>query len=331
MPTPSQTPARPALLGAFVLGALLLAVAAVFVLGGPAFFEEKSFCIAYFEDNVSGLDVGAPVEYQGVKVGSVTDIHLECDLATLRFARPVRFELSSRSIHYSGTPSDATDEEAFDALVRSQGLRAQLASQSLLTGKLKITLTHAPDTPIVLANRDDDNDALEIPTIPSPFSAAAKKVADLPFPEVVAELRSSLAGISALVNSPALADAVNRVPATLAAATDALNSATETLNVVRGSLPALIDNLSATSSSATETLDSLRDRLPALLDNLSAASGSASAAADAVAATLAPDSAQARILSDALADLQEAARSLRLFLDLLEQNPDSLLRGKNSN
>ena len=324
MPTPSQTPARPALLGAFVLGALLLAVAAVFVLGGPAFFEEKSTCIAYFEDNVSGLDVGAPVEYQGVKVGSVTDIHLECDLATLKFVRPVRFELSSRSIHYSGTAADTGDEEFFDILVRSQGLRAQLASQSLLTGKLKITLTHAPDTPVVLANRDDDNDAFEIPTIPSPLSAAAKKFSDLPLPEVVAELRSSLAGISAIVNSPEAADTVARVPVTLAAATDALASANETLKLVRESLPPLLDNFSGTSASATETLDGLKTRLPTLLDNLSAASESASAA-------LAPDSAQARLLSDALADIQEAARSLRLFLDVLEQNPDSLLRGKDSN
>ena len=326
---------HPALLGAFVLGALLLVIVVVFALGGPAFNEEKSSCIAYFEDNVSGLDVGAPVEYQGVKVGSVTDIHLECDLSTLKFVRPVRFELSSRSIHYFGTAADIGDEEFFDTLIRAQGLRAQLASQSLLTGKLKSTLTHDPASPIVLANRDDDNDALEIPTIPSPLSAAAKKLSDLPIAEVVAELRSTLAGISSLVNSPALADTVNSLPAPLASATNALASASATLDLLRDllrdRLPPLLDNLSATSSSATETLDGLRARLPPLLDSLSTASGSASAAADSLSATLAPDSPQALILSDALQDLQDAARSLRLFLDALEQNPDALLRGKNSN
>jgi paraquat-inducible protein B len=322
---------HPALLGAFVLGALAIALAAIFSLGGPAFFEEKSNCIAYFEDNVSGLDVGAPVEYQGVKVGSVTDIHLECDLATLKFVRPVRFELSSRSINYTGTAADTGDEEFYDTLVRSQGLRAQLASQSLLTGKLKITLTHAPDTPIVLANRDDDNDAIEIPTIPSPLSAAAKKFSDLPFPEVVAELRSSLAGVSAIVNSPEVADTVSRLPATLAAATEALSSATATLNLLRDRLPPLLDNLSDTSSTANSAIGDLQTRLPPLLDSLTAAADSASAAAGSVTAALAPDSAQARLLSDALADIQQAARSLRLFLDVLEQNPDSLLRGKTSN
>lgn len=297
---------HPALLGAFVLGALAIAFAAIFTLGGPAFFEEKSTCIAYFEDNVSGLDVGAPVEYQGVKVGSVTDIHLECDLATLKFVRPVRFELSSRSINYTGTADDDTDAEFYNILVNSQGLRAQLASQSLLTGKLKITLTHAPETEIVLANRDDDDDAIEFPTIPSPLSAARKKFSDLPLPEVVAELRSALAGISAVVNSPGVADTVERIPVTLASATDALNS-------------------------ATATLDLIRDRIPSLLDDVSATSSSISGAADSVTAILAADSPQARLLSDALEDIQEAAHSLRLFIDTLEQNPDALLRGKNSN
>lgn len=296
---------HPSLLGAFVLGALVIALAAIFLLGGPAFFEEKTCCIAYFEDNVSGLDVGAPVEYQGVKVGSVTDIHLECDLDAVRFTRPVRFELSSRSIHYTGTDNDDSGEQFYNALVHSQGLRAQLASQSLLTGKLKITLTHAPGTEIVLANRDDDDDAIEFPTIPSPLSAARKKFSDLPLPEVVAELRSSLAGISAIVNSRGVADTVERLPATLAAATDAL-------------------------SAATATLDLLRDRLPPLLDNLSTASGSVSSAADSVTTTLSADSPYYRLLSDAIEDIQEAATSLRLFLDTLEQNPESLLRGKSS-
>ena len=295
---------NPALLGAFVLGALAIALAAVFLLGDHAFLEEKTYCIAYFEDNVSGLDVGAPVEYQGVKVGSVTDIHLECDLDTVRFVRPVRFELSSRSIHYSGTSSNDDGEQFYNALILSQGLRAQLASQSLLTGKLKITLTHAPGTEIVLANRDDDDDAIEFPTIPSPLSAARKKFSDLPLPEVVAELRSSLAGVSAIVNSPEVADTVARLPGTLAAATDAL-------------------------SSATATMDLLRDRLPPLLDNLSTASGSVSSAADSVTTTLSADSPYYRLLSDAIEDIQEAATSLRLFLDTLEQNPESLLRGKN--
>lgn len=322
---------HPALLGAFVLGALAIAIAAIFTLGGPAFFEEKTCCIAYFEDNVSGLDVGAPVEYQGVKVGSVTDIHLECDLDTVRFVRPVRFELSSRSIHYSGTSGDDDGELFYNALIRSQGLRAQLASQSLLTGKLKVTLTHAPETEIVLANRDDDDDAVEFPTIPSPLSAARKKFSDLPIPDVVAELRSSLAGVSAIVNSPEVADTVSRLPATLAAATDALASATATLDLLRDRLPPLLDNLSDTSSTANSALGDLRDRLPPLIDSLTAASDSASAAASSVSATLAPDSPQARHLSDAIEDLRAAARSLRLFLNVLEQNPDSLLRGKNSN
>ncbi|MBR6022377.1 MAG: MCE family protein [Kiritimatiellae bacterium] len=315
-------------MGAFVLGALLLALAAVFAIGGPAFFEKKIDCIAYFEDNISGLDVGAPVEYQGVKIGAVTDVRLECDLSTLQFARPVRFQLATRAIHYSGTARDATPRDVLDALVRSHGLRAQLSSQSLLTGKLKITLAHDPDTPVALADRDDDNDAFEIPTIPTPLSVAAKKLSDLPLAEILADIRSFLAGISALVNAPELADTVAQIPPTLSAAAAALSSASETLDLLRDRLPPLFDTLSSASATASATLDDLQPRLPALLDSLATASESASKAADAVTATLAPDSPQGVLLSDTLSDLQDAARSLRLLLDFLEQHPDALLRGK---
>ena len=304
---------HPALLGAFVIGALLIALAAIFALGGPAFFEKKLDCIAYFEDNISGLDVGAPVEYQGVKIGSVTDVRLECDLSTLQFARPVRFRLDTRSIHYTGTTLDATSSDFRETLVRSHGLRAQLASQSLLTGKLKITLTHDPDSPVNLANRDDDDDAFEIPTIPTPLSVAAKKLSDLPLAEILSDIRSSLAGLSSLINSPELSNSVTRASAALSAATDTLSTAGDTF------------------AAATDTLGILRDRLPPLLDSLDTASGSVAATADSVTATLAPDSPQSRMLADTLADLQDAARSLRLFLDFIEQHPDALLRGKNEN
>ena len=69
--------ANPKLIGAFVVGAVALVVMGFLLLGGAQFLTQKRTLVAYFEGSVKGLNVGAPVEFQGVPVGAVTDIQLQ--------------------------------------------------------------------------------------------------------------------------------------------------------------------------------------------------------------------------------------------------------------
>src|SRR5215471_15813466 len=69
--------ANPKIIGAFVLGAVALVVVGVLLLGGTQFLTQKRTFVAYFEGSVKGLNIGAPVEFQGVRVGSVIDIELQ--------------------------------------------------------------------------------------------------------------------------------------------------------------------------------------------------------------------------------------------------------------
>jgi len=58
--------ANQALIGAFVLGAVLLAVAGVFVLSGDRFFvAPRKTHVAFFEGSLEGLDIGSPVTFNG--------------------------------------------------------------------------------------------------------------------------------------------------------------------------------------------------------------------------------------------------------------------------
>ena len=66
----------PTLIGAFVLGALLLAVTAVVVIGSGRYFRRTSPFVLYFPGSVNGLRVGAAVKFRGVEIGSVEDIRL---------------------------------------------------------------------------------------------------------------------------------------------------------------------------------------------------------------------------------------------------------------
>ena len=61
-------------IGAFVLGAIVLFVAGILAFGSGKFFEKKHTVVMFFPGSVKGLDVGAPLKIKGVKIGTVSDI-----------------------------------------------------------------------------------------------------------------------------------------------------------------------------------------------------------------------------------------------------------------
>jgi paraquat-inducible protein B len=64
--------ANPTVIGAFIVGAVVLIVAALMVFGSGTLFTRKHAFVLYFDGSVNGLNVGAPVKFRGVKVGAVT-------------------------------------------------------------------------------------------------------------------------------------------------------------------------------------------------------------------------------------------------------------------
>ena len=89
------------LVGAFVLGALVLLVAAVAVFGGGALFRRNTPAVVYFQGSVAGLSVGAPVTFQGVTIGSVSRIVLEMSATTGEARIPVYIEFNSDAITFN--------------------------------------------------------------------------------------------------------------------------------------------------------------------------------------------------------------------------------------
>jgi paraquat-inducible protein B len=51
-------------------------VVALVLFGGGRYFTEKVTFVAFFDEPVSGLSIGAPVNFRGVKVGEVRDIQV---------------------------------------------------------------------------------------------------------------------------------------------------------------------------------------------------------------------------------------------------------------
>jgi paraquat-inducible protein B len=88
---------NPTLIGAFVIGAVVLLVVAVLVFGGSELLVEKQRVVAYFPGSVKGLRTGASVTFRGVRVGYVNEIQIQTDVNTLESQIQVKMELLAES------------------------------------------------------------------------------------------------------------------------------------------------------------------------------------------------------------------------------------------
>jgi len=139
--------ANPAVIGGFIIGAVVLAVAGVVALGSGKLFTETIQCVMYFEGAIQGLHVGAPVNFRGVKVGSVSNIKMQFDRKNLAVRIPVIVEFPKGA---GGTmellhTDPRAPQNALAALVE-RGLQAQLQTESLVTGQLFVQLDIPPVT-----------------------------------------------------------------------------------------------------------------------------------------------------------------------------------------
>jgi paraquat-inducible protein B len=191
-------PANKRLIGVFVLGAIALLVIAVVVLGSGKFFRKIYVAVCYFEGSVGGLNIGAPVVFRGVKVGSVKDVILRYDPQNLTIQIPVYIELDPSKSEIIG-PRPKEFEEDLRSMI-DRGLRAQLEMQSIVTGQMYVGLDFHPEKPAKLVGADAKYP--EIPTIPTPLQEIAKKIEQLPLDEIIKNITTAVEGINRLVNSP---------------------------------------------------------------------------------------------------------------------------------
>jgi paraquat-inducible protein B len=265
---------------------------------------------------VNGLSVGAPVKFRGVQVGSVTSILLSLPGMTLPDLRiPVFFDIDRDTTLKLGAMVNPADPSAIAVLIE-QGLRAQLQLESIVTGVLFVELDLFPNSQATLF-LPKESGYVEIPTQPTLLQEATQTAAD-----VVAKLRD--ADIDGLVN--AVRDAARAVDKltgspelrqTLVAARDALSTTRETLVEVKPR----IGPLAGRFDSGVVRLEATLDRLDQTLGSVKTSLGSFDTVID-------PHAPLVYQLTTTLADLSDAARSVRQFADYLERHPDALLTGR---
>jgi len=306
--------ASPAVIGAFVLGAMALAVIGITIFGSGKLFRKTSTFVMYFPGSVDGLNVGAPVKSKGVEIGSVTQIRINLGAYRAQDSRiPVFVEIDDARATQQGTE---TNVDYVNTLIHDRGLRAQLQPQSLLTGLLFVQLDFFPDTPIVTV-LPADSPYREIPTVPTTLAEAQQaitrilaKLEKADIEGMLATGREALEGIRSVVTSPDLRRFEAGLPGTLANVDEAVTSFRQLATRLDGETGPLIAGLRQAATQADETLHEWKGtatRLNGALD---------------------PDSALRNQLTTALDELTGAARSVRLLADFLERNPSAVVRGR---
>jgi paraquat-inducible protein B len=334
---------NPKLIGAFVIGAIVLAVLGAIVFGGTQFLETKRKVVMYFQGSVGGLAVGSPVNFRGVQIGSVTKITINYDIDKQSLEIPVIAEFVPKSIHVTHGTREA--EKNLQALIE-RGLRAQLVVQSLVTGQASVELDFHPDTPVRLVGGTID--LPEVPTVPSSMatmqanvSDVLKKLSSLPLEQLTAQLSGAIGGLQqTMTDAGNLLQSVNtqigptlaNIEAATAETRQLIGAANDRLAMREGEPLQTLNNTLKDYGDLANQLQSRTNTLTTNLQKTVQLLNSALSQADQVATLLQRDlSKNPALLSqttDTLREFKAMAGSIRALADYLQRNPNALLTGK---
>lgn len=307
----------PALIGTFVMSGIVLAVIAVLLFGSGRAFEQRETYVSFFPGSVNGLSVGSNVAFRGVPIGSVTDVRLAMDFDAqdmgVDMLIPVVYEINLTTLANRGVTSGLSDAERMSILL-DRGLSARLDTESLLTGRLYVSLDFRPD-----AERftQGEADFLEIPSVRSPMgevttqlNALADKFVAMDVDEIVTSLRATLDGMNALLTNEGL----QRLPETVDVVVDDLEITLRSVRDLAQAIESSVGPLESQVTEATERAEESMAEVDATLSSLQE--------------VMDPNAPLVTGLVSTLGELEEAARALRRVSELIERDPSVLVRGR---
>jgi len=310
--------ANPTLIGIFVAGAIGLIVAGILIIsGGKLLLTDKTNYVLYFKGSVKGLNIGSPVSFRGVNIGTVTDIQLVVGEVGSDIRIPVIIEIDNTKFISSQTgESMMGDDDSLDKLVDA-GLRAQLQLQSLLTGQLFIQIDFIPNTPANLADYKKSRWApQEIPTIPSPIEKINKLLVDIPMDKVKEHILSGIEGFDRLVNSEELHESITALHAALKEFRQLVANLDRQVEPVASNVNLTLDDARKALQKASITLDDIRSTMAQADTTLQSADA------------LFSDEQVLTALDNALNEITSAAYAIRILAEAINNQPESLIRGR---
>jgi paraquat-inducible protein B len=191
-----------------------------------------------------------------------------------------------------------------DQLV-ARGLRARLASTSLVTGVMYVSFDEAPGTPMHRSELPGKGAIPEIPTLPTQLDEltqsltdAVAKITDADIQGVSNAISAAMGAVGRLATSDDLRNAIGELPGTIRSARR------------------LTRTLDAGASRAGDVVEDAQRALAAFRETLTDAHGIVS-----------PNAPLPVDLGAAVANVDKAAVSVRQLADFLRRNPHAIVAG----
>jgi len=327
---------------------MILLVAAIITFGSGRYFSENDQFIAYFNDQVGGLDIGAPVKFKGVTIGEVQDVFIRYNQPNESDAIPVIITIYTSTLREKhNVEANLADPDELEEQIYALGLRASLQQESFVTGKLIVQLDYFPSAPPPVfvqlpSEQASDERYMEIPSISTGVTAAMKKILQmvndisrvdfgqmgLDIARIVSRLEQDLSefdlpglsrrtsdlldNINAILDDPELRAVASEVNVVLRSAREPIGKADQLLTNVNDQIDPVVADFQQTTAELRATLEAARMMI---------------AAAD---ASLEPGSPLQQRVMTAMDEVSLMARSLRMLADYFERNPSAFLTGRQS-
>lgn len=328
--------ASPTVIGVFTLVGLILVGAALVLFGAGKLFTSTHDILLYFDKSANGLQVGSDVRFGGVRIGKVKSINVLVDRKANRKIIPVVVELTDKDLLLISTDEgggiDLTSIGGVQKAV-SEGLRAGMKQQSLVTGQLYIEFDIVPETPgFVYAGKSVSSYPV-VPTIGTEMDELIAGISDgiqkfnaLDLDSVIKELRGVLVTANkriAELDMKEINENVLGITRDIRAATGdrKLAEAVENLNqaIIR------IDEL---AGKANKEIDPLLADLKTIMEKTDAGITRIDEAAKEISEFSNPRSPVLLRLQNVLQETERASRALKELSNDLKRDPKALISGK---
>ncbi len=310
-------------LGLFVVVGVVLTLTTVAVLGARSLRKEVSRYVSYFDESVQGLEVGSPIKFRGVTIGTVGRIDVAVDHRHVEVTSDLGVaELNRLGLNMT---TGATDNSRKKLDVATD-LRVQLASAGL-TGVKFLQLDF-------FAVADNPPPVLTFPVPENYIPAAASTMKNIEdslvrtmnrLPEIADQMASILSKVDGVLGDISDKKIPEQMTSTLLNANQLIQGAQKKLGAVE------TGKLSGQAEKALVGLNETVGRMNGLLANIDGEKGllaSLSQASNAIGDTAHNADGVGTELQDTLRSVQDAAKSIHKLADALEKEPDMLIKGR---